>query len=114
MSRYDVDKFIVFVEAFDGEVRAYTADPAGYVERWIARGTASRTPVADGGRLSVDERAALSAVDYAKLYEMGAHPYVLWHFAEAVLVWNGDLTWPELKEQFREGVRDFGNADFAT
>lgn len=114
VSRYDVDKFIVFVEASDEEVRAYTADPAEYVESWIAAGNASRVPVANGGRLSADERTALASVDYGTLYEMGAHPYVLWHFAEAVLVWEGNLTWPELKEEYREAVRQFGTADFAT
>ena len=66
------------------------------------------------GRLGSEAAGALGSIDYAALYRMGAHPYVLWHFAEAALVWAGELTWPELKEQFRSAVVADGNPDFTT
>jgi len=114
MSRFDVNKFITFVEAADEQVHQFSADPATYVARWVEKGEASRIPIADGGPLSDSERTALAEVDYVELYQMGAHPYVLWHFAEAVLVWAGELTWPELSGQFRSAVTEFGNPDFST
>ncbi len=114
MNRFEIDKFLTHVEASDAEVLSYVADPAQYVQSWTDRGAAARVPVPDGGRLSREAAAALGAVDYATLYRMGAHPYVLWHFAEAALVWAGELTWPELKEQFREAVLADGNPDFTT
>ena len=114
MERFNVNKFIAYVEASDAAVREYVADPVGYVQAWVARGAASRVPVADGGPLSPESAAALGATDYATLYRMGAHPYILWHFAEAALVWAGDKTWPELKEEFRAAVAADGNPDFTT
>lgn len=114
MTRYDVDKFITYVEGLDEEVVAFVADPPAYVAGWVQRGRESRVPVPNGGRLSDAEQRAIANVDYAALYAMGAHPYVLWHFTEAAFVWAGELTWPELKEQFREAVAEFGNPDFTT
>lgn len=114
MIRFQIDKFITYVEATDEQVRRYAIDPAGYVAEWVQRGAAARTPIPDGGPLSPAARDALSKVDYAALYRMGAHPYVLWHFTEAVLVWAGDLAWAELKEQFRAAVAGAGYPDFAT
>jgi hypothetical protein len=114
MNRFEIDKFITYVEASDAEVHSFVADPPGYVSQWISRGAASHAPVPDGGRLSAEAAAALGAIDYPVLYRMGAHPYVLWHFCEAALVWAGELTWPELKEQFRSAVMADGNPDFTT
>ena len=114
MERFQINKFIAFVEASDDAVREFTADPPSYVAGWIERGAASRIPVADGGTLSEAAAEWLGAVDYASLYRVGAHPYILWHFAEAVLVWAGDKTWSELKEEFRSAVLADGNPDFTT
>ncbi len=114
MERFQIDKFITHVEALDAEVREFAADPERYVRAWTERGAASRIPVPDGGALSPEAATALGSIDYATLYRLGAHPYILWHFAEAVLVWAGDKTWPELKEEFRSAVAPHGNPDFTT
>ncbi len=60
------------------------------------------------------ERAALIGRDHAELYRLGAHPYVLWHFVEAIRVWTGETTWPEMKERYREDIAPHGTADFST
>lgn len=114
MSKYDIDKFITYVEGSDDQVHEFVADPAAYVAAWLELGRSSRVPVPNGGHLAASEQQALVSIDYAELYRVGAHPYVLWHFTEAVLVWAGDLTWPELKELFREAITDYGRPDFAT
>ena len=114
MERFQMSKFIAYVEASDAEVRKFVDDPSGYVAAWTERGAASRIPVPDGGALTTEAATALASVDYETLYRLGAHPYILWHFSEAVLVWAGDMTWPELKEQFRSAVAPHGNPDFTT
>ena len=114
MSTYDLDKFIMYVEASDDQVRSYAADPEAFVARWEQRGLASRVPVDDGGSLSAGERQVLAEADYAELYRLGAHPYVLWHFVEAVFIWAGDVPWPEMNVRFREAVAPHGLPDFST
>lgn len=114
MSRYEVDKFLRHVEGSDDEVRAYAADPDGYVETWRRRGAASRLPVPDGGRLEAAEADALRRRDPGALYRLGAHPYLLWHFMEAVWVWTGERSWPDLNEEYRTAVAPAGYPDFGT
>ena len=114
MSRFGVNKFIAWVEGADAEATAYAADPAAYVAAWEARAAGSRLPTPDSGTLTDEERSALVAVDHGELYRLGAHPYMLWHFVEAVRVWAGDATWPEMKERFREDVIPHGYPDITT
>lgn len=114
MSRFELNKFIAWVEGLDAEVEAYASDPATYVAAWEQRAAASRLPTPDSGRLTEDARAALVAIDHGELYRLGAHPYMLWHFTEAVRVWAGDATWPEMKERFREDVIPHGYPDITT
>ena len=92
MSRFQVNKFIAWVEGLDAEVEAYAADPRGYVDEWEERATASRLPTPNSGAFTPEERTALATVDHGELYRLGAHPYMLWHFVEAVRVWAGDAT----------------------
>ena len=49
MSRFQIDKFISFVEGSDQAVRDYVADPAAYVEAWEQRARRSRLPTPDSG-----------------------------------------------------------------
>ena len=114
MSRFQVNKFITWVEGLDSEVEAYAADPVGYVAAWEARAGASRLPTPDSGSFSEEERSALSDVNHGELYRLGAHPYMLWHFVEAVRVWAGDATWPEMKEQYRTDAIPHGYPDITT
>lgn len=112
MSRYMVDKLIRTVEMSDANVAAYVADPPGFVAAWEERGRSSRVPVPDGGTLTAEERAAFATRDYGELYRLGAHPYLLWHFIEAVYI--HEVPWGELKERYREAVAPHGDPDFIT
>ena len=114
MSRYQINKFISYVEGSDDEVRLYVADPATYVDRWQARASALRLPTANSGTLTAEERSAFLAKDYAALYRLGAHPYVLWHFAESVWVWAGELSWAELNRRYGTAASEVGYPDFST
>lgn len=108
MSRYQIDKFITHVEGSDDAVRAYAADPEAFVAAWEHRAASSRLPTPDSGTFTDDERAALVTRDHAALYGMGAHPYMLWHFVEAVRVWTGEVSWPEMTQRYRHDVAPLG------
>ncbi|MDH3248132.1 MAG: hypothetical protein OEQ47_04190 [Acidimicrobiia bacterium] len=114
MSRFQIDKFISYVEGSDQAVRDYVADPEGFVAAWEERAASSRLPHPDSGTLSAEERTALVNRDHAELYRLGAHQYVLWHFVEAIRVWTGEVTWPEMKEQFRKDIAPHGTPDCST
>ena len=114
MSRFQIDKFISYVEGSDEAVRRYVADPEGYVAAWEDRARHARLPTPDSGTFTDEERAALANGDHAELYRLGAHPYVLWHFTEAIRVWTGQTSWPEMKERFREDVLPYGTPWFGT
>lgn len=107
-----VDKLIRTIELSDDNVASYVADPAGFVHEWEQRGASSRVPIPDGGTLTDEERHAFVHRDYGELYRLRAHPYLLWHFIEAV--WIHEVPWPELKERYREAVIPHGLPDFTT
>lgn len=107
-----IDKLIRTVELSDANVAAFIEDPAAFVADWESKGAASRVPVPDGGRLTDEERRAFVTRDYGELYRLGAHPYLLWHFIEAV--WVHEVPWPELKERYREAVIPHGLPSFTT
>ena len=109
MSIYMVNKFMRAVEMSDQAVREYVADPAAFIDRWLAAGSGPDSPT-DDRRLSAAEREAFVARDYAALYGLGAHPYLLWHFTEAV--YTPQMTWPELNRRYREAVEPQGYPDF--
>lgn len=95
--------------------RAYIADTAATVAEWERMGAAQvpdPIPVPIGGRLDDVERAALVDRDFGALYEMGAHPYLLWSFTEAVHL--HELPREEIVRRFRERVAGSGYPDFAT
>ena len=98
MSRYAVNKVMRAVNMDPDALADYRADAARFVE-----------PVAD---LTPAERQALAEKDYGALYAMGAHPYLLWSFAEAVHV--PPMSRPDLVESFRVAARAVGYPDFAT
>ena len=108
MSRYSLDKFLAHVEGSDDEVHRYVRDPASYVRSWTERADSSRLPTPDSGPLTDEERSALATIDHGELYRLGAHPYLLWHFIEAVRVWAGDMTWPDMVERYRVDIGRHG------
>lgn len=109
MSKYVMNKFMRAVEMSDAEVAAYVGDPAAYVDRWVG----SAAPTArwgDDRSLSAAEQAAFAQRDYEALYALGAHPYLLWHFTEAVYI--HETTWPELVERYRQAVSQHAAPDY--
>ncbi len=113
MTKYMVNKFIRAVELSDANVAAYVADTASFVEAWLAGGSGPET-VADDRVLTDEERAAFVARDIGELYRLGAHPYLLWHFIEAV--YEGEYTegfgWRELVERYRGQIAPQGFIDY--
>jgi hypothetical protein len=112
MSRYTVNALMRRVLLEDASLTAYRDDPGGYVARFRA----SRAAAGLGG-LTEREAAALDGPDYAALYAIGAHPYLLWSFTEATLV--PPLKRPDLVESFRVAAHgiaslDGHSPDFAT
>lgn len=108
MSRYMLNKFMRSVEMSDAAVAAYVTDPAGFVRSWLDGG-AGPDQRPDDRELTVEERRAFDGRDFAALYALGAHPYLLWHFTEAVYI--HETTWPELNERYRSAVRPLGYPD---
>jgi len=95
MSKYQVDK--VMREAIlDAKVAgAFKADTEKFLQ---------------GRELTEEERKALIAVDYATLYKLGAHPFLLNGFTR--LVWKGDKA--ALNAEYRKNIAPFGYPDFST
>lgn len=113
MSRYIVNKFIRAVELSDDALAAYIADPAGFVKTWLAGGAGPDT-VADDRVLTADERTAFASRDYGELYRLGAHPYLLWHFVEAIYSheFRDAFGWRELVEKYRAAIAPQGLVDY--
>lgn len=95
MSKYQVDK--VMREAIlDSKVAsAFRAD----TEKFL-----------DGRDLTAEEKKALINIDYATLYRLGAHPFLLNGFTR--LVWKGDKA--ALNADYRKNIAPFGYPDFST
>ncbi|MEV4892506.1 hypothetical protein AB0K48_24315 [Nonomuraea sp. NPDC055795] len=100
MSRYGVNAFMREVNMSPDCLAAYIGDPVAYAREWA------------GGPLTGEERAALARRDYGELYGMGAHPYLLWSFTEAV--WVPEISRPELVERFRRAAAAHGYPDIST
>jgi hypothetical protein len=103
MSKYFVDKFMRLVNQQEWAEKAYVRDPAGFVAEWEER---------EGQRLTDDERDALARRDYAKLYALGAHPFLLWSFTEAV--WVHEVPRDELVRDYKAKTAAVGYPDFTT
>jgi hypothetical protein len=64
----------------------------------------------EGRDLTAEEKRALIDVDYATLYRLGAHPFLLNGFTR--LVWQGDRS--ALNAEYRIKIAPFGYPDFST
>lgn len=113
MTKYMIDKFLRAVEMSDESVRAYVADPAAFVDAWLS-GSGGPHSVTDDRVLTAQEQQAYATRDYEALYRLGAHPYLLWHFTEAV--YEGEFTpergWRQLVEEYRAAVAPHGHVDY--
>lgn len=103
MTRYHTNALLRRVNLDPAELAAYQADPAGYVAAARSAGT----------DLTDAEFEALATADYAALYTMGAHPYLMWGFIEAVWV-PARLSRGELVSRFREAVGGIPQPDVRT
>jgi hypothetical protein len=95
MSKYQVDKVMREVILDVKTASAFKADTEKFLQ---------------GRDLAEEERIALSDVDYATLYRLGAHPFLLNGFTR--LVWKGDRA--TLNAEYRKNIAPFGYPDFST
>ncbi len=103
MSKYLVNKFMHLVNMNEWAEKEYKSDPAAFVEKWEK---------GERLKLAPHEREALTKRDYAKLYALGAHPFLLWSFTEAV--WVHEVSREELVKDYKEKTRAIGYPDFKT
>ncbi len=103
MSRYLMDKLMQRINADEPALVAYKRDPAGYVARWEEN---------EGHRLTDEERAAFAARDFARLYALGAHPFLLWSWTEAV--WTPERPREEVVRDYKQQTAAIGYPDFST
>ena len=81
MSKYLVDKFLYTVDRDPELVERYREDPRAFVG-WWEENLANSLLICHSGERSTwlsftdDEREALAAHDYPKLFELGAHPFL--------------------------------------
>jgi len=95
MSKYQVDKLMREVILDLKTASAFKANPEKFL---------------DGRDLAEQERTALINVDYATLYRLGAHPFLLNGFTR--LVWKGDKA--ALNAEYRTNIAPFAYPDFST
>ncbi len=114
MSRYLIDKFLYRVDRDPSWLDRYMADAARCVEEWEAsEAHALGTERTTAHSFTPEERAALAAKDYERLYEMGAHPFILWTLMIPVL----ESSYPDgraLQQEYARRVAPFGRPDFRT
>lgn len=103
MSKYLMNKLIHYVNMNEAAEKEYAAKPREFVEKW------EKTQKL---KLAPEEREALAAKDYGKLYALGAHPFTLWSFTEAV--WSHEVPREELVKDYKEKAAKAGYPDFKT
>ena len=95
MSRYEVDKVCRDVVLQDAQRQKFISDPEGFLAAFD---------------LSEDERQAFARQDFATLYGMGAHPFLL--FGCLTRTRRGDFR--EIVKQYCESIQPYGYPDFST
>ena len=103
MSKYLMNKLIHLVNMDEAAEKEYTSNPRAFVEKW------EKTQKL---KLEPQEREALATKDYGKLYSLGAHPFTLWSFTEAV--WIHDKPREELVADYKAKAAKAGYPDFKT
>jgi hypothetical protein len=101
MSKYLMNKLIHHVNMNEAAEKAYKADPRAFVEQWEA---------SQKLKFTAEEREALAAKDYGRLYALGAHPFTLWSFTEAV--WSHEVPREQLVKDYKEKAAKAGYPDF--
>ncbi len=103
MSKYLMNKLIHLVNMNESAEHEYMANPREFVEKWENVQKLKFTP---------EEREALATKDYGKLYALGAHPFTLWSFTEAV--WVHEIPREELVKDYKEKAAKAGYPNFRT
>ena len=103
MSKYLMNKLIHLVNMDEDAEKEYKATPREFVEKWEKVQTLKLEP---------DEREALATKDYGKLYALGAHPFTLWSFTEAV--WVEEKPREELVADYKSQAAKAGYPSFKT
>ena len=101
MSKYLVNKFMHVVNMNQEAEEAYVENPPGFVARWEK---------CERLEFTAEERRALEQRDYGSLYAMGAHPFLLWSFTEAI--WRHEVDREELVKDYKEKAAAAGYPDF--
>lgn len=114
MSRFDLNKFMMFVDGTTESLEDFCRDRERFVARWMSAADESERPVPNGGPLSEIERLALIGLDVGALYQMGSHPYILLHFARAVEVDFNGVPFPVFDRAYKQAVTPHGYPNFAT
>jgi hypothetical protein len=103
MSKYLMNKLIHLVNMNQEAEEQYTAHPREFVLKW--ENTQSL-------KLEPEEREALATKNYGKLYALGAHPFTLWSFTEAV--WIHEKPREELVADYKAKAAKAGYPNFKT
>ena len=103
MSKYLMNKLIHHVNMNEAAEKDYKAKPREFVEKWETTQKLQFTP---------EEREALATKDYGKLYVLGAHPFTLWSFTEAV--WVHEIPREELVKDYKAKAAKAGYPNFKT
>jgi hypothetical protein len=103
MSKYLMNKLIHHVNMDEAAEKEYKSNPRAFVQTW------EKTQKL---RFTAEEREALATRDYGKLYALGAHPFTLWSFTEAV--WIDEKPREELVADYKAKAAKAGYPDFKT
>lgn len=103
MSKYLMNKLIHLVNMDETAEKEYTKNPREFLEKW------EKTQKL---KLDPEEREALAAKDYGRLYALGAHPFTLWSFTEAV--WIHEKPRDELVADYKAKAAQAGYPNFKT
>lgn len=103
MSKYLMNKLIHLINMNEEAEKEYKARPREFVEQWEQTQTLKLDP---------EEREALATKDYGKLYALGAHPFTLWSFTEAV--WVHERPREELVADYKAKAAKAGYPSFKT
>jgi hypothetical protein len=98
MTLYQVDRVVYEVGRDEDALRSFVADPKAYL--------ADR-------KLTDAERKALSDCDYAALWSMGAHPFILFNFVRRVLMARG-LPPDQITRDYKSTIEPLGRPSYAT
>ena len=103
MSKYLMNKLIHHINMNEAAEKEYKMRPREFVKRWEQEQKLNFT---------AEEREALATKDYGKLYALGAHPFTLWSFTEAV--WAHEVPREELVEDYKQKAAKAGYPNFRT